>query len=620
MLSGRAPGVLTSASDVSQQTLSAPASGGDAWTFGPFRVDAAAQTLTRDGVELPVKPKAFALLVLLLRHRDRVVDKREVIDTLWAGRVVEEGNLTQNVYELRALLDDQRPYRWIATVARRGYRFVGPAVHRPAVARDVRSLAVLPFESLGADDDESLRFGIAEAITGALAARGTRVTVRPAGAARGLRGGVADPVSAARRLQVDAVVGGSIQRAGDRLRVTARLSDSVDGSVRWSRRFDGALDRIFDFQDAIADGIADAVAIEAGGTARAQSIDAEGYLAFLRGRHHWHQWTPAGWRHAEADLRDAIARAPSHAPSHAWLAATHAVQGMFGLRRAGEAFALARAAVDRALELDPALPEAHEFRGAIALWRDWDWPEAERWIRAAVRLNPGGAGHRHLLALLYAHVGRTDEALAEMQAALRVDPLSSIANTDHAWLHYYARRHDEALAHARATLRLDPNFAHARLVLGLVLVALGRADEGLVELRTAGALAGREPRADPWLGYGLARAGDQDTANAILGELEARGRAEFVEPTWPARVCAGLGRVDAAYEWLERAWAERSRDLITLQVDATWDGLRDDTRWRGPRPLRDPRPPGDRAALGSSDAPRFAGPPSAHTSGAMRAP
>lgn len=581
MLSGPAPGVLTGRSDVSQQILSAPAAGGDAWTFGPFRVDAAAQTLTRDGVPLPAKPKAFALLVLLLRCRDRVVDKREVIDTLWAGRVVEEGNLTQNVYELRALLDDRRPYRWIATVARRGYRFVGTATHLPAAAREVRSLAVLPFRPLGTDEDESLQFGIAEAITGALTARGTRVAIRPAGAARGFGSGVADPVAAARRLQVDAVVDGSIQRAGDRLRVTARLTDSADGTVRWTRRFDGALDRIFEFQDAIADGIADAVALEAGSAGRAQAIDADAYLAFLRGRHHWHQWTTDGWRHAEADLRNAIARAPSHAPSHAWLAATHAVQGMFGLRRAREAFTLARAAVDRALALDPALAEAHEFRGAIALWHDWDWPEAERWMRAAVRLNPGGARHRHLLALLYAHLGRADAALDEMRAALRVDPLSSIVNTDCAWLHYYARRHEEALAQARATLRLDPNFAHARLVLGLVLVALEQTPEGVAELSTAGALAGRDPRCDPWLGYGLAKAGECAAALAMLGEFESRARVEFVEPTWPARVCAGLGRVDAAYEWLERAWTERSRDLITLRVDATWDRLRDDPRWPG---------------------------------------
>ena len=154
---------------MSQQILSAPATDGEVWTFGPFRMDVAAQTLTRDGVPLPAKPKAFALLLLLLRCRHRVVDKREVIDTLWAGRVVEEANLTQNVYELRALLDDRRPYRWIATVARRGYRFVGTAMHLPAAARDVRSLAVLPFRPLGADEDESLRFGIAEAITGVLA-------------------------------------------------------------------------------------------------------------------------------------------------------------------------------------------------------------------------------------------------------------------------------------------------------------------------------------------------------------------------------------------------------------------------------------------------------------------
>ena len=563
---------------MSQQILSEPSQPGDVWTFGPFRVDVAAGTLTRDGAALPLKPKAFELLVLLLRNRERVIDKREVIDTLWAGRVVEEANLTQNVYELRAVLGDRRPYRWIATAARRGYRFVGPAAHVPAT-REVRSLAVLPFQPLGSHADEWLRFGIAEAITGALTARGTRVILRPAGATRAFGGPGADPVAAARRMQVDAVVDGSIQRAGDRLRVTARLTDAIDGRMRWSQRFDGALDRIFEFQDAIADGVAKAVALEAGDGRRTGHVDPQAYLAFLRGRHHWHRWTPDGWRHAEAELLDAIAQAPAHAPFHAWLAATYAVQGIFGLRRAREAFALARGAVARALELDPALPDGYEIGGAIALWHDWDWREAERWLREAARLNPGGAGHHHLLALLYSHIGRADEALAEMQAALRVDPLSSILNTDHAWVLYYARRHEDALVQARAALQLDPNFAHAHLVLGLVLSALDRGSDAIAELRTAGEFARREPRADPWLGYGLARAGERDGAVSILGELESRARTGFVEPTWPARVCAGLGRVDDAYSWIERAWEERSRDLITLSVDATWDSLRADTRW-----------------------------------------
>jgi TolB-like protein/Tfp pilus assembly protein PilF len=562
------------------------------YVFGPFRVEIATQSLARGGQALAIKPKAFELLLLLLRHRDRIMGKHELISSLWPERVVSESNLSQTVYELRRLLDDrQRPFRWIENLSRRGYRFIGEAAPIQAAhwAPAVTSLAVLPFRRLDRGEcgpDEPLGFGIADTIITTLASRSSRIAVRPIGSVQAFGARSTDPLAAARRLQVDAVLDGSVQRAGDRLRVTTRLVRVADGALLWADRFDGALDQLFAFQDTIAERLGDAVALHAEPDAAAavkanptEPVDTEAYLLFLRGRYHWHQWTPPSWKQAEACLTAAIQRAPSHAPSHAWLAATFSVQGIFGVLPARDAFQHARAAVQRALALNPVLPEAHEFMGAIAFWHDWDWREAKRWLGSAVRLNPGGSGGHHLLGLLYAHVGQAEASIAAMQEARRIDPLSLIINTDVGWVMYFARQHVAALAEILATLQLEPKFAHARLLHGLVLMSMGRYEESLEQLREAGALSSRDADTDPYIAGCLARSGDQVAAEAILANLEERARQTRVDPMWLARACASLERRDAAFHWMEKALAEHSRDLITLAVDPAWDPLRNDPRF-----------------------------------------
>ena len=565
------------------------------YVFGPFRVDMAMQSLARDGHGVAIKPKAFELLLLLLRHRDRILGKQELISSLWPERVVSESNLSQTVYELRRLLDDrQRPFRWIENLSRRGYRFIGDVtpIQAERGGPAVTSLAVLPFRRLDAGApgaDEPLRFGIADTIITTLASRSSRIAVRPIGSVQAFGTHSTDPMVAARRLQVDAVLDGSVQRAGDRLRVTVRLIRVTDGAVLWADRFDGALEQLFAFQDTIAERLGDAIALHAepavaAATAAAKAdpnepVDTEAYLLFLRGRYHWHQWTPSSWKQAEACLKAAIERAPSHAPSHAWLSATFSVQGIFGVLPARDAFQHARVAAQRALALDPVLPEAHEFMGAIAFWHDWDWREAKRWLGSAVRLNPGGSGAYHLLGLLYAHVGQAEASIAAMQEARRIDPLSLIINTDVGWVMYFARRHEEALAEVLATLQLERNFAHARLLHGLVLQGLGCYDEALVRLGEAAALSDRDTDADPYIAGCLARSGDRIAAEAMLANLEERARETHVDPMWLARACAGLERRDAAFHWMEKALAEHSRDIITLAVDPAWDPLRSDPRF-----------------------------------------
>lgn len=307
--------------------------------------------------------------------------------------------------------------------------------------------------------------------------------------------------------------------------------------------------------------------------------DPEARLLFLECRHHWHKWTPEGWRRSIERGRRVIERDPGHAGAHAWTAASYCTLGIFGAIPPREAFGRATELVDRALVLDEALPEAHEVRGAVALFYEWDWEAAERSVLRAIELDPKAAGPRDLLALQRIVTGRPQEALEEIRRAVEVEPLSLLTNTDAGNVAYYARRFDGARRQLEHTLELDPWFAHARMGLGRVHLQTGRGEEGVAEIEAALEHSGRERDSSADLGYALAVAGDRGGAEGILDALIECSGSEFVDPYSPALVCVGLGERDRAFEWLDRAFETRSRELIYLRADPVFDPLHGDPRF-----------------------------------------
>lgn len=554
--------------------------------FGDYILDPLLQRVTRGGAIVPLKPKSFDLLCLLLANRERVVPKQELLDWLWPRQEVSDGTLSQAVYELRrALGDTARPARWIRNVPRRGYCFAGKVAPAQEAlnSRVPRSIAVLPFQSLGAADDGAhLGLGVADAIITRLARAGGMV-VRPVSAVARFVEPELDALATGRRLEVDCVVEGTIQLAAGQLRASGRLLHVADGACLWADELTLPARKVFELQDRIAAGVASATAQHAAPAAashrRRKAGNPEVHSLYLKGRYCWYKWTAPKFFQAVEFLLQAIALDPSHAPSHAFLAGAWSTLAIYGELPPREAFAAARAAASRATELVPAMSEGHEMLGAVQLFFDWDPTEAMRSLDRAIELDPDSCNARHLRALALAQGGRHAAALAEMQRALRADPLSLISHTDVGYLHYWNRDFDAALSASEATLRLDSSFAHVHLLRAYVLSALGRDAEASNAIDKSLRLGCRPPMLSGDRAYILGRAGNVAEARSIIAALQAEGRHRYIDPFAVALGYLGLGEHSQFFEWLERAAENRSRDLVLLEVLPVMNAVRDDPRF-----------------------------------------
>ena len=603
--------------------------------FGSFRLDARMRELRDGGVPVVLTAKAFDVLLVLLRNRDRVVGRDELLSTVWAGRVVEENNLTQAISALRrAFGADAHDHRYIVTVPGRGYRFVAeveedagaipaprPAADAPAsrrrfprvaaaplllaaavaifwwsrhgappppprepsatVAASPLTIAVLPFRPLpaGGDEDELLGLGLADTLITRVSGS-TALRVSPLSSSQRFAGAVGEPVEAARQLGVAYIVEGTTQRRGNEVKVNARLL-AADGSPLWSGTFDSGIDGVFTLQDRIADALAAALAVKVAASARrspCDGADPEAYRAWLSGQYRISRPSPDSARQALADYRRALDLDPTCARAYAAMA--HAYRTLVATADADpeDSFARATMLVDKALALDPQLPEAHLARAWTAFWYDWDWAASEASFQRAIELNPSLAeayfGYAHLLA----NTGRDAEAARQARMAMALDPLSPVINAIGGW--FVAPPGDVGRYMDRA-LELDPDYWLALLMRGASRVASGDAG-GIADLERARGLCGDCSHALVVRGLLEARAGHHSAARRILGEMEARDREGY----WPASALAtlhnALGETDAALDLLERAWDERDVRMAFLKADEglRWSNLRDQPRYR----------------------------------------
>jgi DNA-binding winged helix-turn-helix (wHTH) protein/tetratricopeptide (TPR) repeat protein len=554
--------------------------------FGRFVVEPSLQRLTRDGKVVPLKPKAYDLLCQLLAHRNRVVSKAELLDWLWPRQEISESNLSQTIYELRRALEDgSTDARWIETVPRRGYRFVGKvaASARPATSQAPASLAVLPFLELG-DSAEQAHFGlgIADALITALAGL-EGLVVRPLSAIARYAEGRQDALEAGRQLQVDAIVEGSFQAGATGTRISTRLLRVADGTCLWADQFTTADRDPFAVEDAVSSRVAEACGGSLAGTAAPPRVsrrtdDPEVHIASMKGWYCWHKWAMPAWMQAIRHFQHALELQPDHAPSQAGLAASWSTLGIFGASPPREAFDNARQAAEKAVALAPDYSRGHEIMGAIHLFHDWDFSAAAHCLDRAIELDPDSCNARHLRALTLAAGGRNTPALAEINRALQADPRSLITLTDVGYIHYWGRRYAQAEQAHRNVLALDPDFAHARQALAYVLVELGDPDRALVELRRAVEQSGKEPGLSGDLAWLLGRMGKKAEAEAIVSALEEQSMRDYVDPYQLVLGYIGLDDRARAFETLKRALHNRSRDLMLMRVDPAIDPIRSDER------------------------------------------
>ena len=463
----------------------------------------------------------------------------------------------------------------------------GPFVSRGQPMTEA-SVAVLPFVNLSADrENEYFSDGITEEIINALAqVKGLRVVARTSCFA--FKGKDVDAREIGERLKVRTLVVGSVRQAGNRIRIAAQLVNAADGYHLWSNTYERTLADVFAVQDELARSIAAVLrrtvgGIESGPLVKPTTSNLDAYTFYLRGLYSRNKRSPEGFLAAIEDFERAIALDPNYPLPHCGIAWCYAILGFdeTGVMPPAEAMPRARAASARALELDPALPEAHGARATIAFLYDWDWKLAESEFAQASGLGPesfsaSSSWHATFLALM----GRHEEAMQVISRAQASDPVSLLNQLTVGRCHYLAGRFDQAAAQLRSCLEVAPGFYLAYPAIARTYLVMQQPHEALQILERGLSVLGRVPLFVVYVGWAHAALGERDKALGILGELRELAERGYVPPIYAAQVLGALGEVDEAFRLYQLAYEQRSGWLVFLRGEPLWDFLRPDPRFR----------------------------------------
>jgi DNA-binding winged helix-turn-helix (wHTH) protein/tetratricopeptide (TPR) repeat protein len=561
--------------------------GRETYRFGAFELDAVDRRLSRGGVTVALMPKAFEVLLALIRNAGKLVTKQELLDTVWPDCYVEEGILAVHISGLRKVLTASAGgSECIETAQRLGYRFVAPVTPRspaPAVSSPRCSLAVLPAlweDGAGSTSDQAFALTLADSLVTRLSACG-RIIVRPINAVFRSAAGLKAPVAVARALCADAVVRMAFVRAEDRIEVRAELVRSLDGSCLWCRSYTEPPAGVMLIPEAIANSVL-AVMLgrpprphRTGGSGRA-SRPAEVYEHFGHGRARLLSASREAVPRAIESFREAITIDPAYAPAHAGLALAFCAEAELRIGAQDKAFAAARASALRALDLDGDCADAHVALAAVQLSGDWDWSAAEASLNRALHLNPNHTEAYLLYGRLLEAVGAVREGLEMKLKALERDPLSPGVHLQIALSYWHLRSFDEMIEWAEKTLRLDPS--HTLALEHLAGAWLRKGDDRRYSetlLRHAEACGAPAEMTDRM--RRLAESGGRMALFRFGCEMLSRQPAP---PAVASAILHGeLAELDQAFACLERAIDERDPCLIHLAVGPQWDPLRADARF-----------------------------------------
>jgi adenylate cyclase len=449
---------------------------------------------------------------------------------------------------------------------------------RPASGVSEKSIAVLPFLNLSADkNDEYLSDGMTEELLNMLT-RVKSLHVPGRSSSFAFKGKNEEDIfrKVGEQLHVNAVLEGSVRKAGDKLRITAQLINVADGFHLWSETYDRDMKDILAVQSDVAGRVVEALQVQLGvEEARALTKKAtenpEAHRLYLLGRYHFAKFTRTGWTNAIHYFEQALQLDPNFALAYCGLADTYGWAG--GQIMAGrEAWAKEMELAQRAVALDPNLAEAHLAMGT-ALFSVLGPYASEKELDRAVELNPNLPLIYDQYGWTFSEMGRFNEAIAAEKKALELDPLSTFLNTDLAFFLYWARRYEDATTQIRQTLELDPNNAFAHSILGWCLIWKGSKAEARTEFQKATTLDDL-----PWyvssLGYACAVSGDRAKAEQILRDLEDLSKQRYVSPANRASVYLGLGENEKALDWLEKAYEDRDPIFWWINGDQLYDSVR----------------------------------------------
>jgi len=457
------------------------------------------------------------------------------------------------------------------------------------VGTDVRqstSIVVLPLENLSGDEEQNyFADGMTDDLIANLAKiRSLRVISRSTAMAYKR---TRKPLSEiAQELHVDAVVEGTVLRAGDRVRITAELVQVSTDRHLWADTYEGQIGDVLALQNRVSSAIVNEIRVNLSPQDRARlarnpAIAPEAYENYLKGRFYWNKRTDENLHRAIGYFESATQQDSQYALAYAGLSDCYAVIGaaIFGTMPADQAAPKARQAAQRALEIDPTLAEAETSLATVKFNYDWDWAGAEQGYQRAIQLNPSYATAYQRYSLLLTAMGRFQEGFRQINKARELDPLSFSINFSLGWRLYLARQYDRAIVQLRNTLEMDPSYELPHLMLGQAYEEKGSFDLAIPELRKAVDLSHGTPLMVSALAHAYARAGQRTEAQQLLTQLEAVSKRQYVSPYYIAVVYVGLGEKGQALSFLEKAFTDRSNGLIFMGVEPELDPIRSDPKF-----------------------------------------
>lgn len=606
--------------------------------FGLFELDVRAGELRKRGIRLPLQGLPLQVLAILLESPGQVVTRDELRTRLWpADTFVDfDHSLHNAIARLReALGENANSPRFIETLPRRGYRFIGqldapatpqsaPAPSTPthklrraaisaalllivalavlvgfnlggmrsrwlgkAPAAHIDSIAVLPLKNLSNDHEQDyFADGMTEALITDLGKVGALRVISRTSVMRYKDTSKPLP-DIARELQVDALVEGTVTRSGDRLRITANLVQASPEKHLWAETYERDLRDVIALQNEVARTIAQQIQVELtpeehASLSAARPVDPEAYRLYIKGRYFWVKRNRESFDRAMDYFQQAIRQDPSYAAPYSGLADCYVLFGSsfdVGGQAPGEVQPKAKASAIKALDLDSSLSDAHNSLAYVKLTYDWDWPGAEAEFKRSLALNPGYAHGHHWYAHLLMSAGRRDEALAESNRALELDPVSPIINLHLGWHFLNTGQYDRAIEQLGKTLELDPNYPLAYWYRGQAYEQQRKYADALRDMQKAKELLPTNLAVQGDIGHVYAVSGDRAAANRTLNELKEESSRRYVNQYELAIIYAGLGQKDQAFACLNAAYRERADMLIYLNVDPRLGPLRPDPRF-----------------------------------------
>jgi TolB-like protein/Tfp pilus assembly protein PilF len=461
-----------------------------------------------------------------------------------------------------------------------GYWFFS---NRVADTRQIESIAVLPFvNESGNVDVEYLSDGMTETLISSLS-QIPKLNVKARSSVFRYKGKETSAQTIGKELNVQAILNGRVVQRGQDLTLYIELVDAATENSLWKADYQRQMANLATLQNEIARDVSRKLRARLSGAderklAKNYTENAEAYQLYLKGRYHFLKITRSETEKAISYFQQAIALDPNYALAYAGLADAYRALAVSGEMPPTEFFPKAKAAAQKAIEIDDTLADAHAVVGFIIFWYDWDWNEAENQFKRALEIDPNNADTHIYYANLFSNMGHHAEALAEAKRARELDPLNLRTNALEAQFLLHAGRTDEALTRLQKTLELDPNYWLAHVFAASAYIEKGMYSEAVAASRKARDVYD-STRPVSFIGFALAKSGKQAEARAELEGLLKLSEERYVSPYNIAMIYNGLGERDETLAWLERGIQKRDPRLAFLKVEPKWNNLRDDPRF-----------------------------------------